>query len=115
MSASLLIEAAAARAEVQDGQWTRRLGKAMVVDQTVRAFRAVFLNAEGEFTPDAEIVLAYLADQSRLGLASPRGASGDELRERAAEQRVLLEIISKLDLSGRALRKAAATLRENGQ
>lgn len=112
MAGSRTIEGIAARAEIRERKapaWLRALGK----DRLIRAYRNVFLDADGNLTPDGVAVIADLSGVTRLGMVPARGATDAELRERTAAQGVVLHMIERMDLSGRKLRELAVELRES--
>lgn len=77
------------------------------------AYRRLFLDADGNLTPDAVTVLADVSKVGRLGFADTSVLSDAELRERGGRRAMALHIYGRLDLDGTRLRELAHRLREN--
>lgn len=77
--------------------------------EKVRAYRKVFLDAEGELTAPGKLVVSDLAAVAGIGRVRPN-ATGEELQFREGARSVLLHLFARLD--PKALRTLARQMRE---
>lgn len=80
--------------------------------RTLRAYRDLFLDEDGELKPDAVQVIADLAGVARLGIADRAVMSDAELREYAGRRAIVLHMLARLDQSGVKMRDLARKMRE---
>lgn len=107
----------AAARKVAGDQRRKVLGRLVGRKAVLRAYRRLFLiDQGGALKPDALVVLGDLAELAELGRASPFAAASDAaLREREGARRVVLTLISNLDLSGERLAKLNRKIEEHDE
>ncbi|NLS27937.1 hypothetical protein S2M10_29390 [Sphingomonas sp. S2M10] len=114
------IEAMARRAEAHardrslPARMARRI-KLVFKAKTIRAYRAVFLGADGRITSHAARVIADLGAVAKLGLAATPDMPEAVLRDRAGRQTVVLHLLARMDLDGAALDDINKKIRELDQ
>ncbi len=109
------IDVLGARQDMAQQAMMRRAARRMkliVLFNTVRAYRALFLDEQGEIRPEAVTVIGDLATKGRLGVVDDPGSSDGALREYAGRRAIVLHLLARLDLSGMRLRDLARKMRE---
>jgi hypothetical protein len=99
--------AAKPRLSAADVLRTRKLRR------TYAAFDALFLDATGGLTPDAEIVLRDLVKVSRMGEIGAH-LTDAELRDIQGRRTIVLHLLNRLDRDGSRRHVLTEALRENG-
>lgn len=77
--------------------------------RTMRAYRRLFLDADGELTHAAALVLADLAAAAQLGVVRP-GADAAELNFREGRRAMVLHLFARFDRAN--LERLARKMRE---
>lgn len=117
MASDVEIDALALETRARDRsklQRARKLALYVFHSRIIRAYRATFLNAGGDFKPEAVLVLADLGRVARLGYADLPPADDTVLRDRAGKRAIALHILSRCDPSAAALTDLAKKIRELG-
>jgi hypothetical protein len=81
---------------------------------TIRAYRALLLDADGELKPAALTVIEDLSRVAQLGRVVPAQVSDAHVREINGRRMIALHFIERIDLSGEKLRRLSTKLRESG-
>jgi hypothetical protein len=109
----LALEAQAERTRQQTiGARLKHVARLVRERGTVRAYRSLFLDGEGNPTPDAVTVIADFAGVGRLGFVDLATATEAEMRDRAGRRALALHILGRLDLDGTKLRDLTRKIRE---
>ena len=89
-----------------------RRARLILRHRTISSYRALFVDKDGRFTPDAVRVIADLGRVARLGMADVPAASDAALRDHAGRRAIALHILSRCDPSGAALSELSRKIRE---
>lgn len=81
---------------------------------TIRAYRRLLLDGNGDLKPEALAVIEDLSRVAQLGRVVPAQVSDAHMREINGRRMLALHFIERIDLSGEKLRRLATKLRESG-
>jgi hypothetical protein len=95
-------------------QRARKMALYLFHSKTIRAYRALFLEPDGGFKPEAVLVLADLGRVAKAGYADLPTGDDAVLRDRAGKRSLWLHVLSRCDPSGAALTDLAKKIRELG-
>lgn len=101
-----------AMADASLAERMRKRMKRAAEQRTISAYRALFLNADGTWKPEAALVIGDFSAIARLGVADDVALSDAQLREYRGRRNLALHIIARLDLDGSRLAELAKKLRE---
>ena len=111
MAVDTELEALAARADQAAQESLAARARRLRDFRVVRAYRDLFLDANGKLKPSAVQVIADFSAVARLGTTSNIASTEGELREYSGRRNLALHIIGRLDLDGSRLRDLARNLR----